>query len=198
MLLSQVSSLRLPSGHSGLVLTLSNAASASLFSSHLLVVDASIWANSPLRVAVRCVICGFYFFFFPSQLCCPLRFQNFPQTRWWEGFLVFWNFSSFTTPSPGPVSLPNSFVFHFIFYILSHLLLKTMGCLSGCLVSSISVQKLFCGICSAFKWSFDEFMGGENGLPILFLCHFRIAIWNNNFRLKIERKMRHIYLNGFP
>ena len=34
-----------------------------------------------------------------------------------------------------------------------------MGCLSGCLVSSASVQKLFCGICSAFKLSFDEFVG---------------------------------------
>ena len=32
-----------------------------------------------------------------------------------------------------------------------------MGCLSGCLVSSTSIQKLFCEICSAFKRSFDEF-----------------------------------------
>ena len=42
-LLSHVSSLRLPSGHSGPVLTLSNAARFSLFSPHLLVVDASVW-----------------------------------------------------------------------------------------------------------------------------------------------------------
>ena len=34
-----------------------------------------------------------------------------------------------------------------------------MGCLSACLVSSTSIQKLFCGSCSAFKWSFDEFVG---------------------------------------
>ena len=34
-----------------------------------------------------------------------------------------------------------------------------MGCLSGCLVSSTSIQKLFCGRCSALKWSFDEFVG---------------------------------------
>ena len=40
-----------------------------------------------------------------------------------------------------------------------HLLLKRMGCLSGCLVSSASIQKLFYGGCSAFKRSFDEFMG---------------------------------------
>ena len=63
------------------------------------------------------------------------------------------------TPSPGQVSFPNSFVPLFIFYILSHLLSKRMGCLSGCLVSSTSIQKLFCGICSAFKLSFNEFVG---------------------------------------
>ena len=63
------------------------------------------------------------------------------------------------TPSTGWISVPNSFVSLFIFYILSYLFLKTMGCLSGCLVSSDSVQKLFCWICSAFKCSFDEFVG---------------------------------------
>ena len=34
-----------------------------------------------------------------------------------------------------------------------------MGCFSGCLMSSASIQKLFCGICSACKCSFDEFVG---------------------------------------
>ena len=48
-LLAQASSLRLPSGPSGLVLTLSNAACASLPSPHLLVAGASICAASPLR-----------------------------------------------------------------------------------------------------------------------------------------------------
>ena len=43
--------------------------------------------------------------------------------------------------------------------ILPCLLLKRMGYLSECLVSSVSVQKLFCGTCSAFKWSFDELVG---------------------------------------
>ena len=58
-LIDQVNSLRLSSGHSGLVLTLSNAACASLLSPHLLVVDVSIWATSSLGVAVRHIICGF-------------------------------------------------------------------------------------------------------------------------------------------
>ena len=47
----------------------------------------------------------------------------------------------------------------FVLYILSYLLSKRTGYLSGCLVFSASVQKLFCGSFSAFKWSFDEFVG---------------------------------------
>ena len=34
-----------------------------------------------------------------------------------------------------------------------------MGCFSGRLISSASGQKLFCEVCSAFKCSFDEFVG---------------------------------------
>ena len=98
------------------------------------------------------------FFFFFSWLCCPLRFQNSPQTLLADGFLLCGNFSSFTIPCPWWVSVPKSFVSLFVFYILSSLLLKRLGCLSGCLVSSTSIQKLFCGSCSTFKWSFDEFV----------------------------------------
>ena len=65
----------------------------------------------------------------------------------------------FKTPFPGRISIPTSFVSLFVFYIFSYLLLKTMGCFSGCLMSSVSIQKLFCGIYSAFKCSFDEFVG---------------------------------------
>ena len=65
----------------------------------------------------------------------------------------------FKTPFQGWISVPTSFISLFIFYILSYLLLKTMGCLSGCLMSSASKQKLFCGICSAFKCSFGDFWG---------------------------------------
>ena len=54
-------------------------------------------------------------------------------------------------------SLPLLSLF-FVFYIFSYLLLKTMGCFSGCLMSSAGIQKLFCGIYSAFKCSFDEFV----------------------------------------
>ena len=161
-LLSHVSSFRVSSRHSAPVLTLIHAACASLFSWWG---GASTWATSPLGVVVKHIICGFYLLIFSSWLCCPLRFQNSPQTLQWEGFLVFGNFSSFTTPSLGWVSIPNSFVSLFVFYILSYLLSKTMGCLSGCLVSSASIQKLFCGICSVFKWSSDEFVGEKLVFP---------------------------------
>ena len=33
-----------------------------------------------------------------------------------------------------------------------------MGCFSGCLMSSASIQKLFCGVCSVLKCSFEEFV----------------------------------------
>ena len=80
-LLIHVSSLRLSSRHSGPVLTLSNAACASLFSPHSLLVDASIWATSPLGVVVRRIICIF-FFFFSVLVMLPSEIQNSPQTHW--------------------------------------------------------------------------------------------------------------------
>ena len=40
---------------------------ASLFSPHLLVVDASVWATPPLGTAIRYIICGFYLFIFPPS-----------------------------------------------------------------------------------------------------------------------------------
>ena len=70
-----------------------------------------------------------------------------------------WKLLSFLRlPFPGQISIPTSFVSLFIFYIFSYLLLKTMGCFSRCLMSSAGIQKLFCGIYSAFKCSFDEFV----------------------------------------
>ena len=87
-LLSHVSSLRLPSGPSGPVLTLSNAARSSPFHPHLLVADAGLWGTFLLGVAFRHVICGFYLFFLPVRL--PSK--NFPQTHQCEGFLVFGHF----------------------------------------------------------------------------------------------------------
>ena len=55
------------------------------------------------------------------------------------------------------LSLPLLSLFCLLYFF--HLLSKIMGCFSGCLMSSAGIQKLFCGIYSAFKCSFDEFVG---------------------------------------
>ena len=157
-LLAQVSSLRLPSGHSGPVLKLSNAAPASLPNSRLLVAGASVCAASLLGKLLLLTLSVVLIIYFSSQLCCPLWFQGSPQTQQWECFLVFGNFF-FKTPFPGRSSIPISFVSLFVFYIFFYLLSKTMVCFSGCLMSSAGIQMLFCGIYSAFKCSFDEFVG---------------------------------------
>ena len=69
--------------------------------------------------------------------------------------------SVFKLPSwDGAPSLPLLSLF-FVFYIFSYLVLKTKGCFSGCLMSSAGIQKLFCGIYSGFKCSFDEFVGDK-------------------------------------
>jgi len=121
-LLSHVSSLRLSSGHSGLILTLSNAACTSLFSPRLLVADAILWPASPLGVAVKCILfCGcFLFCFVFLRVMLPSEIPKLPQTLLWEGFLLFGNFSSFKTPSPGQVSVPLFSIFlSFIFCPIS-------------------------------------------------------------------------------
>ena len=46
----------------------------------------------------------------------------------------------------------------FLSYNFSYLFLKTTSCFSWCLMSSAGIQKLFCGIYSALKCSFDEFL----------------------------------------
>ena len=156
-----VSSLRLPLEHSGPVLTLSNAAHASVSRPHLLVVDVSVWAASLLGVAIRHVICGFklfiYLFIFPPGyvVLWDSKTCHRPAS---ESVSWFWKLLFFKTPFLVWISVLTSFVSLFISYILSYILSKTMGCLSGCLMSSASIQKLFFRICSAFKCSFDEFV----------------------------------------
>ena len=89
----------------------------------------------------------------------PSEIPKLPTDLLVRGFPGVWKLLLLHDSLPGWVFIPNSFVSHFIFCILSYLLLKTMGWFSGCLVSSASIQKLFCGICSAFKCSFNEFVG---------------------------------------
>ena len=126
-----------------------------------------------VQVSALLLCCGSYrwarnlwvlIVYFSSLLCCPLCFKGLAQTRHRLGSeSVSWCLenSLFKTPFLGGHSVPASFVSFFVFYIFSYLLLKTMGCFSGCLMSSASIQKLFCGIYSAFKCSFDEFVGDK-------------------------------------
>ena len=51
--------------------------------------------------------------------------------------------------------------FFFCLLYFFYLLLKIMGCFPGCLMSSVGIQKLFCGIYSASKCSFEEFVGDK-------------------------------------
>ena len=61
---------------------------------------------------------------------------------------------------------------------------EELDCFSGCLMSSAGIQKLFCGIYSAFKCSFDEFMGEKVFSPSyssaifapLFLYEMRMVV----------------------
>ena len=80
-LLAQVSLLRLPSEHSGQILTLSNAARASLPSPSLLVADAESALLLCWELPWACNLWVFiiYLFFLPVML--PMRFQGLPQTH---------------------------------------------------------------------------------------------------------------------
>ena len=115
-LISHVSSFRLPSGHSGLVLTLSNAALSSLVSPRLLVMDARVWATSLLGVAVRLVICGFIYLFFPPGYVAlwDSKTPHWPageRVSWWLETSLLWLPSWDRSPSLTLLSLFLSFLF---------------------------------------------------------------------------------------
>ena len=84
-----ISSLRLFSGHSFLVLTLStdDAAPASLSSPHSLMSDARVWATCPLAVVVR-VYSVFFFFSLPVML--PSEIPNSPKDPAMRGSPTVW------------------------------------------------------------------------------------------------------------
>ena len=70
-----------------------------------------------------------------------------------------WKLLSFKTPFPGWSSLPYLFCLSFCLLYFFLPPFEDNGLLFGCLISSTSIQKLFCGIYSMFKCSFDEFVG---------------------------------------
>ena len=103
-LISHVSSLQFPSGHSDLVLTLSNATRSSPFHTYLLVVDAGVWGTFLLGVAFRRVICGFYLLFLPVRL--PSKIRKLSPDLPVRGFPRVWKLPLLSLPSQdGSLSL---------------------------------------------------------------------------------------------
>src|SRR5574337_409971 len=98
-----------------------------------------------------------YLFFLPVMLPSVLpRLGTDSAVRRFPGV---GNFYLFKPPFLGWNSVPPSFVSFFCLLYFFLPPFEDLGCFSGCLMSSASIQKLFCGIYSAFKCSFDEFMG---------------------------------------
>ena len=67
-----------------------------------------------------------------------------------------WKPLFFKTPFPGEDLCPYLFCLSFYLFYFSYRLSKTMGYFSRSLIFSAGIQKLFCGIYSEFKCSFDE------------------------------------------
>ena len=80
-----------------LPLFLSNASCSSLFSPHLLVVDASVWGTFLLGVAFRHVTCGFYLLFLPVSL--PSEIRKLPTDLPVRGFPGVWKLPLLQLPS---------------------------------------------------------------------------------------------------
>ena len=119
------------------------AAQASLPSPHSLAADTSVYAISLalLVLVVRCIFCGVFFLL---PVVVPSKIPKLPTDMPVGGFHTGWKLLLHASPT-GWVSMPKPSVSVAVFYILSYLLWKRLGCLSGCLLSSPSIQKLFCG-----------------------------------------------------
>ena len=109
---------------------------------------------------------------------------------------MFGNFSSFMTPSPGWVSIPNSLALFLSFTFCPTSFRREWAAFLGA----------WC-LTPAFRSCFVEFaqhsndlsmnLWGESGLPILFLCHLMTTPgkWNLNFSESYTEYMFHF---AFP
>ena len=98
-----------------------------------------------------------YLFFLPVMLPSVLpRLGTDSAARRFPGV---WKLLSFQDSLPGMELCPSLFCLFFCLLYFFLPLFEDNGCFSGCLMSSTGIQKLFCGIYSAFKCSFDEFVG---------------------------------------
>ena len=119
----------------------------------------------------------------------PSEIPNSPQTCQWEGFLVFGNFS-FTTPSPGWVSIPDSCLsFCLLYFVLTPFIENglpfwVLGVL--CQRSEVVLWKLL-SIQMIFWW----ICGGESGFPVLFLHQLRLLESRDIMYERVIWKLRH-------
>lgn len=121
-----------------------------------------LWTSSLLAVLI-----GVILLVFVSPSCDALWSLNLTFHTCEEGFYYLEISPSRLPPRSGLI--PNSLVFLLSFTLLSYLCFQENGCLSGRYhrwLISAGIQKLFCGNCSAFKWTFDEFVGEKIGLPV--------------------------------
>ena len=140
-------------------------------------------------------VLNIYLFFLPIML--PSAFPRLTTDLAVRVFPGVWKLLSFLRlPSwDGVSSLPLLSLF-FVFYIFSYLLSKRMGCFSGCLISSAGIQKLFCGIYSAFKCSFDEFVGEKVVSPYYSSAILGLpphALFNYWFKRPLEEGVLEMY-----
>ena len=91
-----INSLRLSSGYSGPVPTLSNAARASMFSPHLLVVDARVWVTSPLGN-----LWVLFIYLFSLTVMLLSEIPKLPTDLPVRGFPGVWKFPQFYDSLPG-------------------------------------------------------------------------------------------------
>ena len=132
----------------------------------------SVWATSPLGVVVRHLICGFYLFISSSWLCCPLRFQNSPDS---PSERVSWCLEtsplSWFPPRDGSPFLTLLSLFLSLYFVVSPF--RDNGL-------PFWVPDVLCQLSEVVLWNllsvqmiFGWICGGESGLPILFLHHLR-------------------------
>ena len=103
---------------------------------------------------------------------------------------MFGNFSLFKTPFPGQNSVPPSFVSFFCLLYFFQPPFEELDCFSGCLMSSAGIQKLFCGIYSTFKCSFDEFVREKVFSPsyssTILAPRAKMEVFNNIIALRLS------------
>ena len=120
-LLCHVRPLRVSSGHSTPVLTLrtKDEARASAPSTHSLRADVSVWAASPLVIAIWCEFCGDFFFFFLFML--PSKIPKLPTDPTWERVSYCEETSpSLLPPQEGSPSRNSLSLFASLSFVLPH------------------------------------------------------------------------------